>query len=653
MDRRTLLTCSPIAAAGLVLPVATEISHSLPERKARLTEASKPTSVFDTVADLLTAPGLVAGQIYQVNSGALGTQEKFQIVLAGTYSAPDGVLVRNVTGASAQAVSLRTVYASVAELKADPRTAAKMGWSTSGATTLTVPSVFGGIYQPVASGGTFGANAGGQQISVVIASGLTSLDAFGCGGTNDDTKAFQNAINAASAAPGIVHIFGDPDTTYTVTGITPRSGIALRLAGAIISLKNSALAPVIFDQNTGEGGRNFYVFDATIDSNQANGNSGTNVLGGIWLTNWSNIGFKNIKIENCAGIGINLVGCRSVEIDFYTFENSGVSESGRYAYGLICNSAGYIAQGFLINNVSMSNVLGYGCHFYQIADLIANNLNFDTLQYKKTAIAITLTEVKRGRVTNVKVNATSGDSIEVNDTEDVCLENFNVNAAGNRALLIGQNKPGLINTRLKVENFVSTNTVGAFAAALTWMKDSEFRRLNLDKKATYDVSGRLSKDNEISNSVIADIAASNANIIYYGAFSLRDISFLDYRINRRQRGTYEVSVSTTIPASGEYDLPMESIAPGFLAFHGVVEGTLCLSSAFSASPSTQGSFQRVDFLVNNQGTAANLGMVSSVANAVSRTLEILGDAARKQLVLRNSTGGSIDTNATLTFRTNN
>jgi hypothetical protein len=62
---------------------------------------------------------------------------------------------------------------------------------------------------------------------------------------------------------------------------------------------------------------------------------------------------------------------------------------------------------------------------------------------------------------------------------------------------------------------------------------------------------------------------------------------------------------------------------------------------------SQGSYQSCEFIINNNGTAANLTAVTTIASAVSRVLTITGDAANRKLVFTNGSGVDLNTGISL------
>lgn len=75
----------------------------------------------DTFAAAVAATDIVAGQVIAIEAGANGEREYADVVAAGTYASPDGVLVRDATGISAQIVSKRREFTNLDEMLADPR----------------------------------------------------------------------------------------------------------------------------------------------------------------------------------------------------------------------------------------------------------------------------------------------------------------------------------------------------------------------------------------------------------------------------------------------------------------------------------------------------------------------------------------------------
>lgn len=454
-------------------------------------------------------------------------------------------------------------------------------------------------------------------------------------GVADDTAAIQAAIDYVDSLNGSVEIPFEPGKTYLVTGLIPKSGVYLNLQGSTIKLAASSDVPVFFDGGTGAGGSNFGVSNGTLDCNQAN-NADINVVGGVWLTNWTNLIFEDLTIINCSRSGLNLIGVQHVKIRNYQFLNCG-KVGAFFAYGITLEKYSTTRSRYVdIDGFVASNVIGFGIHFFECDDFVAKNLSFNTLNYGAVSIAITFTEAKRGEVSNVQCTSVSGDSIEINDSTDITLTNCNVVSSGNRALLVGFNTAGNYNTRVNITNFSCTSTVAAVSAVISNAINCTFDNLNLDKGINTTVAG-LETGNVMRNSVIAT-AASTAPVLFLNQFTLENVKFSDYKYKYFGNQTASITVSLTLAAAAVHNIDMASVFGSKFTNSGSVGGQLDTITAFTGSPTTQGSYQTCAFLVNDAGTAANLSAITQVNSATARALTIAGVAANKRITLTNGTG---------------
>lgn len=156
------------------------------------------------------ATDIITGQVVRVRDGENGKPEDGLTVPAATYTA-DGSLVRDLAGSGLQWVSFRREFASVAEMRADPR-----GYSavTSGQIFVVPSKEFRYEVRPL--GTAFGPSgyhlttAGGVLLRVLPNNGGYNVKAFGAVGDwngtqsvagtgTDDTAAIQIAVNTALA----------------------------------------------------------------------------------------------------------------------------------------------------------------------------------------------------------------------------------------------------------------------------------------------------------------------------------------------------------------------------------------------------------------------------------------------------------------------
>jgi polygalacturonase len=463
-------------------------------------------------------------------------------------------------------------------------------------------------------------------------------------GTTDDTAAIQAAINYASSLNGYIETIFAPGKTYLVGGLVPKAGVSINLQGSTIKLKAAGNVPIFFDGGSGVGGSNFDVSNGTLDCNQAN-NADINVVGGVWLSNWTNLVFDNLTIINCSRSGLNLIGVQHVKIRNYQFLNCG-KVGAFFAYGITLEKYSTTRSRYVdIDGFVGNNVRGFGIHFFECDDFVAKNLSFNTFNFGAVSIAITVTEALRGEISNVQCTNVSGDNIEINDSTDITITNCNVVSAGNRALLLGANAPGNVNTRIIVTNFSCTGTVGAVSAAISSCLYSIFTNLNFDKGVNTTVAGPET-GNVVRNSVIAT-SVGTAGALLLNQFTLENVKFSDVTYKYFGSRTGSVVLTTTLASAAVYNIDMATIFSSKLSLTNSVGGRLDTISAFTGSPATQGSYQTCNFLVNNAGTAANLSAVTQVNSAVARALTITGDAANKRLVLTNGSGVELSVTAEL------
>jgi hypothetical protein len=439
---------------------------------------------------------------------------------------------------------------------------------------------------------------------------------------------------------GSVEIPFAPGETYLVTGLIPKSGVYLNLQGSTIKLAASSDVPVFFDGGTGTGGSNFGVSNGILDCNQAN-NADINVVGGVWLSNWTNLIFDDLTIINCSRSGLNLIGVQHVKIRNYQFLNCG-KVGAFFAYGITLEKFGTVRSRYVdIDGFTADNVIGFGIHFFECDDFVAKNLSFNDLIFGSSSIAITCTEALRGEIGNVQCTSVAGDSIEINDSTDITLTNCNVVNTGNRALVVGVNTPGNVNTRVKVTNFSCTGTGGSVSAVMSSNINCIYTNINFDKGIDTTVSG-VETGNVMRDSTIAT-AVATAPVLLRNQFTLENVKFSDFQYKYFGSRTANVVLPlTTLAAAAAYNINMPSVFGSKFTLSGSVAGDLSTITAFAGAPTTQGSYQTCSFLVNDAGTAANLSTVTLVNSAVARALTITGDAANKRIVLTNGTGNDLN-----------
>lgn len=468
------------------------------------------------------------------------------------------------------------------------------------------------------------------SLDVVAPAIVTSCLPYGTNSTRD----LQSAIDAVSASGGGVVRLA-PGRQFSVSKIAPKSNVLIDLNGSTLILRPNTAQPMFYDWQS--GGVNFGVINGTLDCNQsAAGNNGANVLGGIWLSGWDGLRFENLTIKNCPRIGLNLRGVRHANVMGYRFVDSGITGSGFFAYGFSFEQYGGVrSQHIRVSGVDCKNVYGFGAHVYKTDNFELSNLDFDTLTYGGLSIAITITEAGRGVVRNVRCNEVSGDNIEINDSFDVDVSNITINSAGNRPLLVGKNTAGNYNNRISIRNIVATNTGGTVSVVFSACADSVFERIRTDKGVALDSSLAESVRNVVRDCIFGGNV--EPGLVGFAKFSLERVEFSDWRIAAFDRQRATVTRSVTIANGAAFTISFGEIFPSLFDSEQVIAGSVRLVSVFAGSKN-QGSMQDFRFLVNSLGSAATIGTVEKISNAMDRSLTVSAAQATGTITLANGSG---------------
>lgn len=468
-------------------------------------------------------------------------------------------------------------------------------------------------------------------------------------GVTDDTAAIQAAITYANSLNGFVKVQLNPSGTYITSTLTPKSGVLLDLNGATLKLKDSTNSPIIYDGGAATGS-NFGVVNGTLDCNQTNNNS-SNVLGGIWLNQWSNLIFEGLTIKNCSRVGLYLYVCDRVSIKRYSFIDSGTAAAVAavkycYAIGLgLTPTPGTGCSNVAIEDVYCNNLYGYGILVLGSEDVSIVNSRFSNLTYSTFSIAITISESNRVMVNNTKMVSVSGDNLEINSSSNVSVSNVYISGAGNRPLLIGQNTVGLYNYQISITNFQCATTGGAASCSLSYVFNSVFQNFNCDKGVSITTTAGTSGNNVVINSTFG---AASSGLLINGFYDLYKVNFPEctYQIVNRHRAVV-TGKQTITNTGGVYNIAMATLFPGYMTSGSrSVSGKISIQSYYTGS-ANQGSYQEYLFVVNDFGTTANLSAGTTVANAVSRALTVTGDAVNKYIVLTNGTAVDLTSSYTL------
>jgi polygalacturonase len=462
-------------------------------------------------------------------------------------------------------------------------------------------------------------------------------------GSTDDTAAIRAAMNQAAVNGGDV-IF--EAKTYSTRSLYPKSNVTLQLNGATLKLREGTNER-IFDGSI--AGANFAVLNGTLDGNQANNAGNFNLSGASNFIGWNGVVFRNVTWRNVYRASLIFggggSGNRNIVLENILHEDCGQANSfGMYAYALECYSG---TKNISIKNFTVRNHYGFGIHFFGATDFEADNLLFENLTYNNVAIAITWTQAKRGRVSNVRCLNVGGDNLECNASTDQLIENITIENAGRYALLFGDNFTGQFNERVIVRSLKATNTTGAFGvkSALNYIKNCAFEKIDLDGGVGTIGSGvPLAEDR--NNVILDSVFAGNISttFTYYRKFHLKRVRFDNFYINDHDG---VVSTFTNPQINGSFNLSLANGATTYINFNafnnmgeiGFVTGRLRVTAGVN---NQQGTYHECLFLGSNNNSTFNLSPVTTVVNAVARTMTIAADAANRRIGITNSTGITVN-----------
>jgi hypothetical protein len=449
-------------------------------------------------------------------------------------------------------------------------------------------------------------------------------------GSLDDTNQIQTAINNASLGNGLVKL--SKNQTYYVSSIQPKENVTIDLNGSTLKLKDNVQLPVFYDYGTSKNpyAKNFSVINGTIDANMQNNQSANQSSGVFWLTNWDGLFFDKLFVKNAFRNIFNLYGCNNIKIPLVLIDGNGLSGNagGYYSYGADFESG---CKNIEIGNFIVKNMYGFGIHFNNCENYKADNLIFDTFTHP-SAIAVTCTQAKRGKIGNITCSNILGDNIEINACTDLEITNINVDKAGKHPLLFGDNGTGISSQRIKIANVVTTNTGANESISVNYLQNSEFNKCNFDKTLTTTA-------NIISSDVRFVDCSFGGNMpvlaVYYGKFKFINTKFVDFLIQRLENTIGEFTNLNTgvgVANGSVLNIPITNLAK---SSGGAIGGRLCVMSSYGSN-FAQCTYQEYAFAF--YGSTLNIAQITSVDGSYARKIAITADATNKQFVLTNSTG---------------
>jgi hypothetical protein len=450
-------------------------------------------------------------------------------------------------------------------------------------------------------------------------------------GSLDDTAQIQNAINTASTGNGLVKL--QKGKTYIVGSLAPKPNVTIDLNGSTLKLKDATELPVFYDWGTAKPTKhkNFSVINGVIDANMQNNQAVNQSAGVFWLTDWDGLKFKDLKITNALRNIINLWGCHNSEAKNILCEGNGmVNANNYYSYGATFEPG---CKNIVVDNFVVKTMRGFGIHFNQVEDYEAKNLSFDGLTLGGYAIAVTTTRSKRGKLTNISCKSVDGDNVEINACTDLEVSNTNIDGAGKRPILFGDDNSGIWNERVKLSNIKTTNTIGSESISVNWLKNGEISHAEFDKGLS-TLSSVVSENVRFKDCIFNVSLPSLA--IYYDKFKFINTKFNDVLVQRAENTIFEygnIGKRLVMNDATTIEIPLANLAKE----SGMIGGKLQVISYMAGS--TQGSYQEVGFVHYN--TTLNITSFVSVDGSFARKVAVTADATNKKLILTNSTGQTL------------
>jgi hypothetical protein len=455
---------------------------------------------------------------------------------------------------------------------------------------------------------------------------------------SENTTEVQNAIDLASTTSHKVKL--EPNRVYLVGTLTPKENVELDLNGSTIKLKNGTGSagtetPLFYDTSVkGTHYKNFIVKNGILDGNNANNQAGNTSGGIMWLRNWDNIHFENLKITKAFRIIFNILGCENISLKNINCVDNGLNVGGFYGYGASFEQS---SKNIVIDNFKIDTMYGYGIHFYTAENVKANNLEFTNLTKGGLAIGITITEASRIELNNVKMLNVDGDNFEVNNSNTVSVDNMEITNAGVRSVLFGNMSNGINSNNVKITNMKLVNSGNTYAMALNYVDNLTFENCTIDKIISTMPGTPSSNINFIDCIMPFNLDAS----FLYNRFNHANTQFNDITINYRDRTLCEIStVQQTIAVGAVYNLNLGA----FLGPKPTWAGELTVLSQFTGS-TNQGTLTKYLLYLSN-GTMV-MSELHSLDGSLARKVAVTLNTTSKYVIFTNSTGVEVSLRFTL------